>query len=42
MEEQSNSGDGSCDDPLKESCSTLLVGSCKHCMSYHQLGLPEA
>jgi len=30
-----------CDDPLKESCSTLLGGSCKHCMSYHQQGLPE-
>jgi len=41
-QEHGYSGDGSCDDPLNESCSTLLGRSSKHCMPYYQQSLPEA
>jgi hypothetical protein len=35
-EEQGDSGNGSCDDPVKESGSTLLGRSCEYCMPYYQ------
>jgi hypothetical protein len=42
MKEQGDSEDGSCDDPLKESRSTLLARSSEYCMPYYQQSLPKA
>jgi hypothetical protein len=42
MKERDDSGDGSCDDPLKESRSTLLGRRSEYCMPNNQQSLPKA